>query len=181
VDIVLVVLMVPIAILCVLNLALVLAVIRQLRVHTSALAALGQRAVEPDSGLAPGTPVPPLAATTEDGVELSPDTLGSGEKVLAFVSATCAGCREHLPGFVTAARVAYPPDDVVVVVSGDRPLGDDLVGAARGVAHVLVEPDDGRWTTGFGIRAFPTFVRVRGGVVAAKGPLVSDVVRLQPA
>ena len=67
-------------------------------------------------------------------------------------------------------------DEVIVVVSGDRALGDDLVRMASPAAHVVVEPEPGRITEAFEVRAFPTFFRVRDGLVEAVGLTGADVV-----
>jgi hypothetical protein len=176
VTILVIALMVPIAVLCMINLALTMAVIRRLRVHTDSLSTLHEQVGSADSGLPPGTAVPQLDASTDDGVHLGQGTLGSGEKVLAFVSSTCPACRLHLPDFVAAAGSAHGRDEVIVVVSGDRGLGDDLVTMAAPAAHVVVEPEPGRWTEAFDVRAFPTFFRLRDGLVEAVGASASDVV-----
>jgi hypothetical protein len=170
---------VPVGVLCVVNLAFSLAVIRRLREHSESLAELRRMIVASDSGLAPGTTVPRLAATTEDGVELRSEAWWSGERLVAFVSSSCAACRDHLPEFVAAAS-QHDRDGAVVVVAGDREQGGDLVRMADGAAHVVVEPDFGPWTTGFDIHTFPTFLRVRDGVVAARGLSASAVVQQLP-
>src|SRR5205823_3116205 len=104
---------------------------------------------------------------------------GSGDRLLAFVSATCTACREHLPRFVTAAS-AHGGDRAVVIVVGDPARGADLVRMAAGAARVVVEADDGPWTTAYDISTFPTFFRLRDGVVAAKGLTVADVAQPLP-
>ena len=85
------------------------------------------------------------------------------------------GFRRTVPGFVAAVRSGGREDDTVVVVSGDRELGADLVAMAGGAAHVVVESDLGAWTTGFDVSVFPTFFRLVDGAVAAKGHAVSAV------
>ena len=176
---VLIAILIPVGVLCLLNLALSLAVIRRLREHSDKLAALGGIFVGRDSGLAPGAAVPGLAAVTHDGAELPVDALAAGDRLLAFVSASCAACREHLPGFVAAAA-AHGPDGTVVVVTGDPDRGADLVRMAAGAARVVVEADDGPWTSGYHITTFPTFFRLRDGVVAAKGLTVADIAQPLP-
>src|SRR5205085_2079001 len=111
--------------------------------------------------------------------ELPADALAGGDRLLAFVSASCTACREHLPGFVAAAS-AYGRDGTVVVVTGDPDRGADLVRMAAGAAQVVVEPDDGPWTSGYDISTFPTFFRLHDGVVAAKGLTVADVAQPLP-
>jgi hypothetical protein len=176
------VLLVPVSVLCVVNLAFSLAVIRRLREHTETLATLNEIVVPPDSGLAPGTSVPPgLLATTEAGLDVGSDTLVSGEKLLAFVSASCLACRRHLPAFVAAVRSGHREADTVVVVSGDRRQGADLVEQVGRAAHVVVEDDNGPWTIGFDVSAFPTFFRVLDGTVQAKGNAVAAVAPTVPA
>jgi thiol-disulfide isomerase/thioredoxin len=174
---VLVALLIPVGVLCVVNLAFSLAVVRRLREHTETIARLSRQVggAPPESGLAPGTPVPALEATAEDGAPLTTDPAGTGETLLAFVSATCPACRTHLPDFVRVARAGYNRGNVVVVVSGERADAQDLLDIAVPETRVVVEPDFGPFTTGFDIQAFPTFLRVHDGVVAARGLAVSEV------
>jgi hypothetical protein len=150
------------------NLAFTLAVVRRLRVQSETLTALA-RAAAPETGLPPGTPVPALTAVADDGTAIS-----AGDGLFAFVSSTCPSCRTHLPAFVAAAG-GYDRAAVTVVVSGDPVTGADLVDAARPVARVVIEADDGPWTRAFDIQAFPTFLRVHDGVVAARGLSAADV------
>jgi hypothetical protein len=160
------------------NLAFTLAVVRRLREQSETLAAL-TRAAAPETGLPPGTRVPALTAVADDGADIS-TTAVTGDRLLAFVSSTCPSCRTHLPVFVASAG-GYDRADVTVVVSGDPAAGADLIDAARPVARVVLEADDGPWTRAFDVQAFPTFLRVHDGVVAARGISAADVVQPVPA
>jgi hypothetical protein len=169
---VLIALVVILGVLALANLLLTVAVARRLRTHTDTLAGL-TGAATPDSGLPPGTAVPRLRAVAHDGAEI-----GTGEaELLAFVAASCAACRTHLPGLLAAAGRS----PVTVVVSGDPAAGTDLVRLAEPVARVLTEAGDGPWALAFGVQVFPTFLRLRDGVVVARGPTAADVAAGAPA
>jgi hypothetical protein len=59
--------------------------------------------------------------------------------------------------------------------AGERADAEDLLDIAVPETRVVVEPDSGPFTTAFDVHAFPTFLRVRDGMVAARGLAVSEV------
>lgn len=165
------------ATLVVINLLLTGAMVRRIRDHEERLAVLPPAS---RSGLSVGDRVPPIAATTVDGAEVDDRVFSEGSVVIAFFSARCPACRDHLPGFLdVVARDEH--DATAMVVSGEAHEGADLVEAVRGRTHVIVEADTGHVNQAFQIRAFPAFVHVREGVIEAVASAPAALPRLAVA
>ncbi|MEU8113257.1 TlpA disulfide reductase family protein [Micromonospora sp. NPDC048947] len=138
-----------------LNLLLTLAVIRRLREHTDALAAL--RHVEGSDVIRAGRLPADFAVTTTDGRPLRRSDL-TGGTLVAFFSTGCSACTDALPRFVAQAA-AFPggPDQVLAVVSGGGPEASGLADQVTAIARVVIEDIDGDLATAFEVRAFPSW------------------------
>lgn len=144
-----------VSVLCVVNLALTLALIRAMHHQSPARLAPGP----PGLGLLPrGARAPEFAATTVDGQARSLADLLGARSVLGFFSVRCAPCRDQLPKFADFART-FPggPAQVLAVVNGDPALAAEYAEALAGVATVIVEPTGGPVTAAYSPAASPVF------------------------
>jgi thiol-disulfide isomerase/thioredoxin len=163
---------------CVLNLLLIAGVIRRLRAPNTLLPS------RPNLGAARfpavGAKVGAFVATTVDGERLSNESLVDGSLV-AFFSSGCPPCHEMLPEFIGfAALEPKGRDQVVTVVVAEGRDRDEMVSQLRRVARVLVEVHSGAVHEAFGVRAYPTVLRVS---TADDGQLLvtdSQVALVQP-
>ena len=164
----------------VLNVLLLSAVIRRLREHNDAITRL--QTFAPGFTLAVGTRVGDFAATTIADEPVTRDALTAEESLVAFFSARCDSCREHLPSFVQYAKSSGGPDRVLAVIAeGDGPT-EDLIEALRPVAQVVLEPEQGTLAALFGVGGFPSFFTLdRRGRVTAAAPVVDDLPAADPA
>jgi hypothetical protein len=160
------------AVVCVLNLILTVAVIRRLREHTTIL----EQARRPADLLTVGTSVAGVEATAIDGAAVDDEWLREGRKLIALMSSTCSHCLDELGNAADFAR-AMPggPASVLAVVSGLDGHGTELVDGLRGVATVVHEPEDGPATTAFSASAFPAFYLVVDGQIRNAGHRVADL------
>lgn len=162
-----------IAVLCMLNLTLLLGVIRRLHDHTESLSRLlGDRPPARSAlptGQRPGT----FHATTMHGEPVVRQELA----LVGFLSQDCRRCQERLPLFVQAAR-GMPEGRrqvLAVVVAGpevvqpDNPASSHLNRLSE-VAQVVVEQLDGPIAEAFHVKGFPSFCLLSpDGVVVATG------------
>jgi thiol-disulfide isomerase/thioredoxin len=156
-----------------LNLFLTIGVVKRLREHTGMLA----DAANPGTAIGAGEPVGEFVSSTVDGESLARADL-VGDTLVAFFSTTCEPCEEKLPKFVDFARTLHGGrDQALAVVVGDPSLAAWDVADLTPVARVVVEATDGAVSTAFGVRGYPTVLRVGPG---ADGQLVvtDDKVRL---
>ncbi|MER7004832.1 hypothetical protein ABT297_17560 [Dactylosporangium sp. NPDC000555] len=160
-----------VGVLCTVDLALTVGVIRRLREYEV------QRTVGGAStSLAPpGTPVGQFAATTVDGGEVTRDALAdAGGALVGFFTPHCEPCEQQLPEFVAyAGALSTPVLAVVVGASGDVA---DLVRALEPVARVVVEEPLGPLAAAFQVRSFPSVITVDGnGRMTAGGHALAAV------
>jgi len=166
--------------LCTVNLLLTFGVVRRLREQNAELSRLSG-ALPPEMP-APeelvGTPVPAFAATSIDGTPVTRDSLVGRPRMVGFFAAGCAPCHEQAPMF--AAWLAEQDGDAiaaVAVVTGSGPEAAELAASLSDAAAVVVEPDAFAVSHAFGVRGFPTFLRIdAGGVVAGADATVHGVV-----
>lgn len=142
--------------LCVVNLLLTFGVIRRLT---------ELRGTSPVGLPAPGALVGEFEVAARDGVILSRESLGEGALV-AFLSADCGGCGPQIPRLLARAR-EYDGERIVAVVSGPRADAARLIGPLTGVADIVLEPHGKAVNDAFGVRGYPSFCQVAGGVVTA--------------
>lgn len=150
----LVTVVVLLALVCVFNTALNLALVRRLRYHAELLAGVDER----------GVPAQALPRGAVVGDRLGHDLVdGDADTLVAFFSPTCDRCRRDRKIFGrVAARWPGGPDRVVAVVSGPSASAAFLTGAAP-AARVVVDTDESL-RHAFGIRHFPAlFVVAPGG------------------
>lgn len=158
-----------IGILCVINLLLLFAVIRRLRLHEEQLGRLQQPFDLFSSGLDVGARVPDFSASAREGEEISTSGLAEcGAVSIAFVSAACDACEGKFADFVTS--VGQSEDTCIAVISDDPAGTSSLARRAEEEARltVILEGDGGPLTNAFRVAAFPMFFRLREGHVVTK-------------
>jgi hypothetical protein len=138
-------------------------------------------AVLPASGPDVGASAPPFTARTSTGVVLHTAELAGHSYLLAFVSSTCLGCRDALPGMVGYAGQLPEEFRLITVIVGDSRRGCDIEQALAPVSTIVFEPDGGPISTAYEIRLFPSYVLVSDtGTVLATGQSVRDLPQPQP-
>lgn len=154
---------VPIAvltILCLVNLALLLGVLRRVNDLARGNAGLARNgaapSVEPNSPLpGAGDTIGQFAARTTDGETVTTRDL-TGRTLVGFFTTGCPPCAQFAPAFSRYA-LDFPGgrDRVLAVIAGGT--GDPSALAARlgPVARVIVEPGQGAASNAFGVQAFP--------------------------
>ncbi|MEO3775223.1 TlpA disulfide reductase family protein [Micromonospora sp. B9E7] len=166
--------------LCMVNLLLTFGVLRRLREQTAELNRLS--GVLPPEMPAPeelvGTPVPAFAATAIDGTPVTRDSLVGRPRLVGFFSAGCAPCHEQAPLFAKwLAEQGGDASTAVAVITDSGPEAVELATSLTDTATVVVEPDAFSVSQAFGVRGFPTFLRVDAdGVIAGADATVRGVV-----
>ncbi|MEV4413115.1 redoxin family protein [Catellatospora sp. NPDC049609] len=170
---------VVLAAVCVLNLALVLRLSTLVRRQGAARAAADTPATLP----APGAALPAFAGVGATGVPVSSADLATGTVLVAFLSATCAPCRESLPDLAATATGLRETVPVVAVVSAPSHVDPaDMIAALAGSCAVIVADGyhDPRFA-GFGVGNYPTFLRYDDGVLGAAAHLLPELALPVPA
>ncbi|MFJ6195513.1 TlpA family protein disulfide reductase [Micromonospora sp. NPDC092111] len=145
-----------VGLLCLLDLVLTFGVVKRLREHTALLAEV----VPPSPAVKVGQEVGTFEAVTVTGEPVTTDRLGSGTLV-AFFSPTCGPCKDKLPKFVAHTRgLPAGQEAPLAVVIGDAEQAGDFLAELSPVARVVVERGDGAVSSAFGVRAYPTLLRV---------------------
>jgi hypothetical protein len=135
----------------------------------------------PASGPEVGSPAPAFTARTSTGAMLDTAELAGRSYLLAFVSSTCMGCRDALPGMVGYAGQLPEEFRLITVIVGDLRRGRDIEQALAPVATIVSEPDGGPIGTAYQIRLFPSYVLISdAGTVLATGQSVRDLPQPQP-
>jgi thiol-disulfide isomerase/thioredoxin len=142
------------------NLALILAVIRRLRV-SSANSLTGQFRTP---GLLPvGSDAPAFAAVTTTGAGCELSALSGTPALLGFFSGACEPCRDHLPDFLKLAASAPTGGmHVIAVVRGEDESVADLLQILGSSAIIIREPEDGAVGEAFSIDSYPTMYLLDG-------------------
>lgn len=154
------------------NLLLTFGLIRRLRQVQSGVSA------DPDGPTLPdiGTAVGGFRATVTTGAAVSSDDLARGSRLVGFFSLTCSPCQA-----LKAALLTDPPAErfLAFVLYDEEP---DLASAATtmaeelaAIADVAVVRTESAATRAFGIRAYPSLIRVEDGVITAAGHHRSDL------
>jgi hypothetical protein len=125
----------------------------------------------------PGTPVPEFAAVAVDGRLVGPDDLAAQDRILAFLTTSCASCRDQVPALRDLDANAWPRP--IVVVIGEADDRAELVSGLAEHAIVVEEDDDGPIVTAFDIHEFPAVLLVGQGVIHTGAHGLAKV--LQPA
>lgn len=140
-----------VGVLCLLDLALTIGVIRRLREYAAQLEASAVSLRDPIA--APGTTVDDFAAVTTDGEPVTRELL-TGRTVVGFFSPTCAPCVETVPAFAAYAG-DVGRDHVLAVVIGEPGAAGHHVERLAPAARVVVEPFDGPIARAFRVTGYP--------------------------
>lgn len=169
-----------VGVLCLLDIALTLAVIRRLNEQGRLLAEPGRapaaRGHPPPLEIAPGERVGDFAVTTVDGEPVSRAGLRD-TTLLAFLAPGCQSCEHSLPEFLARAGAAPGGrDGVLAVVLGKGPGRDELCAELAPAARVLTEDEEGGpLVRAFGVGALPAFAVLAGDVVVASYALAEQI------
>jgi|HubBroStandDraft_1064217.scaffolds.fasta_scaffold42149_2 thiol-disulfide isomerase/thioredoxin len=155
--------------LCLVNLALLFAVIRKVRV-------LGERVdkvpvMAPAALLPVGSPAPEFTAITTNGDSRSLADLAGSRSVVGFFSPNCPPCRIQVPEFIDfAAALPGGGRQSLAVVVGEGEAATGLAAELDGAAAVVITPRMSPLTAAFSVRGFPAFYLVGpGGRIEAQG------------
>lgn len=152
---------------CVFNTALLIAVIRRMRVHAELLSDVEERGV-PARAHPVGEAVRSFEARDIEGLALSAPSW-PGPTLVGFFSPTCSSCRRERKHFrAVAARWPGGRSHVVAVVSGPAAAAAFLAQAGP-VARIVVDRQE-TVREAFGVRSFPAaFVVTRTGRISWSG------------
>jgi thiol-disulfide isomerase/thioredoxin len=162
-----------IGVLCLVNIALTLGVVRRLGEHGRLLA---QRAVPPAEpgaiGISPGTRVGDFAVISADGRPVSRTDL-TGPTLVGFMAPGCPACEFSLPSFITRAEsVPGGRDNVLAVVMGSREGSREVCDRLAPVARIVTEEEEGGpLVRAFGVGGLPAFALLSGSTVVASHSL----------
>jgi peroxiredoxin len=167
--------------LCLVNLALLFAVIRKVRL-------LGERVdkipvMAPAALLPVGSQAPEFTAVTTSGESRSLADLTGSRSVVGFFSPNCQPCRAQVPQFIEFVR-ALPgsPGHALAVVVGEGDAAARFAAELDGAAAVVISPRQGPLTAAFSVRGFPAFYLVDpDGRIEARGMAVQALASPVPA
>lgn len=165
--------------LCLVNLALLFAVVRKIRFLNERLdkvPVIGAAALLPV-----GSKAPEFTAVTTSGESRSLTDLAGSRSVVGFFSPGCEPCRTQIPKFAEFAE-ALPGGrgQAFAVVVGREEAAAPLVAELEGTAAVVTSPRQGALPAAFSVRGFPAFyllgpdgqIEARGMSVQALTPAV---------
>jgi AhpC/TSA family len=164
------------------NLALTLALVRRLRADASASGASGTRAVAPGL-LAEGSQAPDFSAVAMTGAHVGLGSLLGHASLVGIFSSACKPCRDHMPGFVAAARqLPSGSSGAVAVVRGDEADAADLLEALGDSATVILEPEGGPVGEAFSVETYPSMYMLdESGLIVSAAHVASRLVVLTAA
>jgi thiol-disulfide isomerase/thioredoxin len=170
-----------VSVLCLVNLALLFAVIRKVRLlgeRIDKMPVMGAAALLPV-----GSKVPEFTAVTTTGESRSLADLAGSRSVLGFFSPSCQPCRTQLPEFIEFAK-ALPGGSghALAVVVGEGEAAAEF-GADLGEAvPVVIAPQRGTLTAAFSLRGIPAFYLIGpDGRIEARGMAVQALASPVPA
>lgn len=149
---------------CCVNLLVTFGLVRKLRQG-------GFAAAKPLSLPEPGTRVKPFQASTLAGDVIDQPALASSEGVVLFVSATCAPCKR----LVTELLATPLNETLIFFVTGDDEAAYEQAEALRSLGTVAVIGHDSDVRSAFDVTAFPTLLRIVGGVIVSAGFGLSEI------
>jgi peroxiredoxin len=163
------------------NLALLFAVIRKVRL-------LGERVdkmppMGPAALLPVGSKAPEFTAVTTAGDSRSLADLTGFHSVVGFFSLGCEPCRTQLPEFIEFAR-ALPggPGQALAVVVGEGEAAAGFAAELDGAAAVVISPRQGPVNAAFSVRGTPAFYLIGpDGRIEARGMTVRALSTPLPA
>jgi len=160
------------------ELALILGIVRRLKIQDEQLAQLtGPGAGAPTVDI--GRRVGDFEALATDGAALRRES--TGLRAIAFFTPDCKACTQQLPQFVGFAA-KFGGEAVAVVVADDEAQRWAYNEKLAGVARVVLEPTGGGVATAFAVSSFPALaVTDADGVVLASGNAMRDLAALGEA
>lgn len=151
---------------CLLNLALTLALVKRMREHDLQLKQ-GRAIPEPIADV--GTRPDDFTATTIDGEQITLDDLIPGTLV-GFFDPHCDTCHEHVVPFAKQAGLQPEGAKQVLAVIRDLEGDEEMLGVLRPVARVVIERRRGLVGRAFHVEAMPSFCWLgEGQLVVAHG------------
>lgn len=162
-----------IAVLSLINTALMLGVIRrlgELRWNSSPM--VGGGAEAPPMTVRPGARVGDFIVTAVDGGTVSRADL-AGPTLVAFLAPGCQACDFSVPAFIERAeRAPGGRDHVLAVLMGSPRFADELRERLAPVARVLAEEEEGGpLVRAFGVLGLPAFALLSDGRMIASHAL----------
>ncbi|MFE9203520.1 TlpA family protein disulfide reductase [Micromonospora sp. NPDC007230] len=152
------------ALVCALNLLLLVGVIQRLREYESRSSDPRQ----PDLSLPVGARTGEFTAVSTTGVAIS-DRLLDRRTVVGVFSPTCTPCHRQLPAFIEYAGRA---DSAIAVVMTDGDDHTELAARLEESCPVVVEPQGGPITRALGVIGTPALLVLEDGVVVATETVV---------
>jgi peroxiredoxin len=170
-----------VAVLCLLNLALLFAVTRKVRLLAERVDKMP--VIGPAALLPVGAKAPEFTAVTTDGESRSLGDLTGSRSVVGFFSPNCEPCRIQLPEFIEFAK-ALPggPRQALAVVTGQADAVAGFAADLDGTAAVVIAARQGPLTAAFSVRGMPAFYLIGGdGRIEARGMAVQALAAAVPA
>jgi len=170
-----------VSVLCLVNLALLFAVIRKVRLlseRVDKVPVVGAAALLPV-----GRQAPEFTAVTTSGESRSLADLAGSRSVVGFFSPGCEPCRTQLPEFVEFAK-ALPggPGQALAVVMGQAEAAARLAAELEGPTAVVITPRQGPLVAAFSVRGTPAFYLISpDGRIEARGMAVQALASAVPA
>jgi peroxiredoxin len=168
-------------VLCLVNLVLLLAVIRKVRLlgeRVEKMPAFGATALLPV-----GSKAPVFTAVTTKGESRSLADLTGSRSVVGFFSPNCPPCRTQLPEFVEFAK-ALPggPGRALAVVVGEGEAAAEFTAELEAAAAVVTTSRQGPVAVAFSVRGMPAFYLIGpDGRIKARGMTVQSLASPVPA
>jgi peroxiredoxin len=170
-----------VGVLCLVNLALLFAVIRKLRL-------LGEQVdkvpiLAPAALLPVGSQAPEFTAVTTRGEARSLADLAGSRSVVGFFSPGCEPCRTQLPEFIEFAK-ALPggPGQALAVVVGQTEGAARFAADLEGAVAVVMTSRQGPLKAAFSVRGTPAFYLIGpDGRIEAQGMAVQALASAVPA
>lgn len=170
-----------VSVLCLVNLALLFAVIRKVRLlgeRVDQMPVMGPAALLPVGGKAPE-----FTAVTTNGESRSLADMAGSRSVVGFFSPGCPPCRTQLPEFIEFAK-ALPggPGQALAVVVGQGDAAAGFAAEMDGAVGVMITPRQGPISTAFSVRGMPAFYLIGpDGRIEARGMAVQALATAVPA
>jgi thiol-disulfide isomerase/thioredoxin len=170
-----------VSVLCLVNLALLFAVIRKVRVLAERVDQIPP--VGPAALLPVGSKAPEFTAVTTAGDGSSLADLTGARSVVGFFSLGCDPCRTQLPEFIEFAK-ALPggSEQALAVVLGEGEAAAGFAAGLEGAAAVVIAPRHGTLAAAFSVRGTPAFYLLGpDGLIEARGMAVKALASAVPA
>lgn len=170
-----------VSVLCLVNLALLLVVVRKVRFLAERVGKMPGMA--PAALLPVGSRAPEFTAVTTVGESRSLGDLAGSRSVVAFFSPDCSPCHAQLPEFLEFAR-ALPggPSQALAIVVGGAQAAAEFAAGLDGAGAVVLAPRQGPLTDAFSVRGFPAFYLIGpDGRIEARGMAVQALASAVPA